>query len=234
MVQNNRSNTIVIVGASRGIGLGLVREYLARGWQVIATQRSGGADSALGQLAKESAGALIVESLDINEPAQIAQLAQRLQGQTLDVLLVNAGVMPDRVQTIAQFDTEAFSQLMQSNVLGPMRVIEALDALVTPKGTIAAMSSVMASITENTSGGAEAYRTSKAALNASLRSYSLRAGQARSVLALHPGWVRTDMGGENAPVSVQQSVQGLADTIAARSGTAGLLFVDYQNQTHAW
>ena len=233
MVKDKDQGTILIVGASRGIGLGLVREYLSRGWRVIATERKPSPDSALGVLAKASDGALSVEAIDINVPTQIDALATRLQGTQLDVLFVNAGIITPE-QPIAQIETEAFTHLMLTNVLSPLRVIEALASLVKPKGTIAAMSSAMASISENTTGGAEAYRASKAALNALLRGYTLRAGEERTVLALHPGWVRTEMGGPDAPVEVEQSVKGLADTIAARSGVPGLLFVDYQNMPHAW
>lgn len=233
MVKDKDQGTILIVGASRGIGLGLVREYLLRGWRVIATERKPSPDSALGVLAKASDGALSVEAIDINVPTQIDALATRLQDTQLDVLFVNAGIITPE-QPIAQIETETFTHLMLTNVLSPLRVIEALASLVKPKGTIAAMSSAMASISENTTGGAEAYRASKAALNALLRGYTLRAGEERTVLALHPGWVRTEMGGPDAPVEVEQSVKGLADTIAARSGVPGLLFVDYQNMPHAW
>lgn len=233
MVKESGQKAILIIGASRGIGLGLVREYLSRGWRVIATERKPTPDSALGVLAQEVGGSLSVESVDINLPAQIDALAGRLQGTKLDVLFVNAGVMTPE-QPIAQIETDAFTHLMLTNVLSPLRVIEALAPLVVPEGTIAAMSSAMGSISENTSGGAEAYRASKAALNSLLRSYTLRAGDGRTLLALHPGWVRTEMGGENAPVRIEESVKGLADTIDARSGTPGLVFVDYKNTTHAW
>lgn len=226
--------SILIVGGSRGIGLGLVREYLSRGWNVIATERNLSPASALGQLARDSNGALRVEMVDINQPEQVSALASQLCDEVLDVLLVNAGIITDTSQPISQISLESFGHLMLTNVLSPLRTIEMLSHLVRPQGTISAMSSAMGSISENTTGGAEAYRASKAALNSLLRSYAARAGGQRTLLALHPGWVRTEMGGSNAPVGVEQCVKGLADTINQRSGKPELVFVDYQNQQIPW
>lgn len=229
------SPSILIVGASRGVGLGLVREYLSRGWQVIATERKPSPDSALGRLAQTSAGALRVEAIDIDRPEQIAALSERLRGAALDVLLVNAGVIDNDPQLpIGQIGTEEFTRLMVTNALSPLRVIETLAAQVKPQGTIAAMSSGLGSIANNADGGSELYRASKAALNMLLRSYAARAGGERTVLALMPGWVRTDMGGPKAPVTVEQSARGLADTIARHAGQRGMAFVDYQNSPIAW
>jgi NAD(P)-dependent dehydrogenase (short-subunit alcohol dehydrogenase family) len=225
--------SILIIGASRGIGLGLVGEYLSRGWNVIATERHPSSTSTLGQLAQNSAGSLRIEAIDINLPEQIVALFKRLQEEEFDALFVNAGVI-DRSQSIAQISTEAFNHLMLTNVLSPLRTIEALANLVKPQGTISVMSSLMGSISENTTGGAEAYRASKAALNSLLRSYEVRVNNQQTLLALHPGWVKTEMGGPDAPVEIEQSVKGLADTIEQRSGKSGLVFVDFQNQQIAW
>ncbi|WP_175687346.1 SDR family NAD(P)-dependent oxidoreductase [Burkholderia multivorans] len=225
---------VLVAGASRGIGLGLVREYLSRGWRVIATQRDNGRDGSLNELAKHSEGALTVESLDINEPVQIDALAQKLQGTALDLLIVNAGVSDDPNQTIAEISTDEFNRVMATNALSPLRVIERLARTVVANGTVAALSTALASISQNTTGGYETYRASKAALNMLLRSYVARAGGDRTLLALMPGWVKTDMGGPDALVEIEDSVRGLADTIAKRSGKPGLVFLDYQDQEIAW
>lgn len=224
------SKTALIVGASRGIGLGLVQEYLSRGWNVIATVR--GAESA--KALQELTGELQIEYLDINNQPQIAELAERLNGISLDLLFVNAGVCDDPTQSINEVSTEEFTHVFVTNALSPLRVIEALAHLVTKDGTVAAMSSALGSVSSNTEGSFELYRASKAALNMLLRSYAVRAGVQRSLLAIMPGWVRTAMGGPDAPVEVEDSVKGIADTIAAHSGKPGLVFVDYQNQMIPW
>ena len=224
----------LILGASRGIGLGLVREYLARGWQVIATERRGGPDSSLARLAETAPGALRVETVDVNDRGGIARLAKQLDSISLDLLLVVAGVSDDPAQTIAQISTEEFMKLMVTNALSPLRAIEDLAPLVKADGSIAVLSSALGSISANTDGGYEAYRASKAALNMLLRSYAARVKDGRSLLALMPGWVKTDMGGPDAQVEVADSAAGLATTIAKHERQPALVFVDYQDKAIAW
>lgn len=226
--------TVLLVGASRGIGLGLVNEYLGRGWRVIATQRGTTLTPALNELATKSNGALRVLIADINRPEDIAALSEQLSGTSLDLLFIVAGVSDDPNQTIAQISTDEFTHLMVTNALSPMRAVEQLAQHVREDGSIAVMSSALGSISGNTTGGYETYRASKAALNMLMRSYAARAGANRSLLALMPGWVRTDMGGPDAPVEVAESTAGLANTISAHAGQAGLVFVDYQDQAIAW
>jgi NAD(P)-dependent dehydrogenase (short-subunit alcohol dehydrogenase family) len=234
METTKQGRTVLLLGASRGIGLGLVNEYLARGWRVIATQRSVTASSALSELAARTDGALTILSADINRPGDISALSQHLADVTLDLLFVVAGVSDDPNQTIGQISTEEFTQLMITNALSPMRALEQLAQHVHPDGTLAVMTSALGSITGNTTGGYESYRASKAALNMLLRSYAVRAGGKRSILTLMPGWVKTDMGGPDAPVEVGASSAGLADTIAKHAGEPGLVFVDYQDNTITW
>jgi NAD(P)-dependent dehydrogenase (short-subunit alcohol dehydrogenase family) len=226
--------TVLLLGASRGIGLGLVDEYLDRGWRVIATQRSLSSAPALAERVKTANGALTVLRADINRPEDLVALSQQLSNVTLDLLFVVAGISDDPNQTIGQISTEEFNHLMLTNVLSPMRALEQLARYVRPEGSLAVMTSALGSISENTTGGYEAYRASKAALNMLLRSYAARAGGDRSILALMPGWVKTDMGGPDAPVEVKDSTAGLADTIAKHAGQPGLVFVDYQGNTIAW
>lgn len=225
--------TALIVGASRGLGLGLAQEYLRRGWRVIATVRAPG--SALETLQDQAADALRIEMLDINEPDQIAALRRRLADETLNLLFVNAGVANDPKERIGAVSTDAFMRVVMTNTLSPLRVIEQFASLLAAGGVIAAMSSGLGSVSGNETGGWEVYRASKAGLNTLLRSFALRPenGQ-RTVLAVAPGWVRTDMGGPGAPLDVETSARGMADAIAARAGRPGVAYVDYRNEDLAW
>ena len=221
----------LIVGASRGLGLGLVSEYLNRGWRVIATERQPGSSAALAGLATE---ALTIEALDIDDEAAIAAVAERLKGTSLDLLYINAGVSDDPTVPIGQVSTAEFDRVMRTNALGPMRVIERLGNLVAQRGTIAVMSSALGSVSTQPTAGYDVYGASKAALNRLMRGYAVRAGGDRTLLAVMPGWVKTDMGGDEAPLDIATSVRGIADAIAARSGTSGLTFIDHDNAVVPW
>ncbi len=224
--------TALIVGASRGLGLGLAREYTARGWHVIATER-GTAGSGLTSLAA-TAPALRIETVDINRPDQVAALRQRLDGTRIDLLFVNAGIAHGPGETLPASSEQAFLDTMRTNAWSPLRLIEVFAPLVPPTGVIAAMSSGLGSVANNTSGGWELYRASKAALNTLLRSFAHRAGAGRTVIAMIPGWVRTEMGGANATYDVATSVRGIADTIAATRGKPGCHYIDHQGKTFPW
>jgi NAD(P)-dependent dehydrogenase (short-subunit alcohol dehydrogenase family) len=234
MANTKYKGTVLLLGASRGIGLGLVNEYLERGWRVIATQRSSSIPKGLSEIMERADGALSVLTADINHPDTISALSKELPDIKLDLLFVVAGVSDDPNQTIGQISNEEFTHLMVTNALSPMRAIEQLAKHVRPDGSLAVMSSALGSIGENATGGYETYRASKAALNMLLRSYAAREGEARSILALMPGWVKTDMGGPDAQVEVKDSTTGLADTIAKYANQPGLVFVDYQGNTIAW
>ena len=222
--------TALIIGASRGLGLGLAQEYASRGWHVIATVRNAGQPGALAAVTP----AVRIEAVDINHTGEVLALRDRLAGTALDLLFVNAGVANGPSEVIPDVSTEDFVRTMTTNALSPLRVIEALAELVTPTGTIAAMSSGLGSVTNNTRGEWEVYRASKAALNTMLRSYAVRSGAGRTVLAVAPGWVRTDMGGPNAGLDVETSVRGMADMVAARAGTGGVAYVNYLNEVLPW
>ena len=222
--------TVLIIGASRGLGLGLAREYAARGWQVIGTVRDPANPGPLAEITP----AVRIEAVDINHTGEVLKLRDRLAGVVVDVLMVNAGVSLGQEETLQDASTEDFVRVMTTNALSPMRVIEVLAELVTPKGTIAAMSSGLGSVTNNTRGGWEVYRGSKAALNTFLRSYTVRAGAARTIVAMAPGWVRTDMGGPNAGLDVETSTRGMVDTLTARAGQGGMVYVNYLNEEVPW
>lgn len=224
--------TALIVGASRGLGLGLVDAFLSRGWDVIATVRSAHGRAALEPFCGK--GSLTVHELDINVAEDVADLSDALLGRGLDVLFVNAGIAPDPGIPVEQMTTESFVETMITNAVSPLKVIGAVHSLVHPKGTVAVMSSNMASISGNCGGGWETYRASKAALNQLLKSFAARSDDHRTYLCMSPGWVRTDMGGEAAPLDVETSARGVVDTMLARSGSGGIHFIDYRNQPVAW
>lgn len=225
----------LIVGASRGLGLGLAGEYLARGWRVLATVRDRKGEDGLRGLAEGLPGTLEIAHLDVDEPGQIRQLGERLAPGALDLLFVNAGVTNRPSEPIGEVETEEFARVMLTNVLGPMRVVEWLADRVADEGTIAAMSSNMASVSLNEAGSWEVYRASKSALNMLMKCYSVRRGRGRhTLLAVSPGWVRTDMGGDAAPLDVATSVRGIADMIERRRGSAGFFYVDYQDRDLPW
>ena len=224
----------LIIGASRGLGYALAAEYLARDWQVTATVRGAGR-TGLDDLARSSAGRLVVETVDITVPEQVAALRERLAQVTFDLLFVNAGVTNGPGETVADVSTDTFVRLMVTNALSPMRVIETLQDLVAPHGTIAVMSSGQGSIANNTKGGFEVYRASKSALNQLMRSFAARhAGDPRTLLLMAPGWVQTGLGGPAAPLTIGQSIPGVVNTVEAQAGKGGLQYLDYQGQTVRW
>jgi NAD(P)-dependent dehydrogenase (short-subunit alcohol dehydrogenase family) len=225
--------TAVIIGASRGLGLGLVRQHLARGWSVTATVRTRSVE--LAALRQEVGDRLAIEQLDITQPEQVAALATRLKGRSRDLLLLNAGVMAGRGLALGAVTDADIAAIFLTNAISPIRVADALLSKVAAGGTIAFMSSILGSVGSNDDGRAELYRASKAALNSLIRSFRARHAKADiTVLALHPGVVRTSMGGPDAPLDVETSVRGVADVIAARWGSGGQAFVDYRNQNLPW
>lgn len=234
-MQNSSSQkTILIVGASRGLGFAMVEAYLKRGWRVIATGRERSTEK-LRRLAQSAGAALEIETVDIAVPDQVTALRTRLASRRLDVLFVNAGVKNDDRETIADVSTEEFVRVMVTNSLSPMRVVEAFQDLVQPNGTIGVMSSGQGSITNNTNGNYEVYRGSKAALNMFMRSFAARhADDTRTLLLMAPGWVRTDMGGPGARLSIEESIPNLVNTIEAHEGRPGLHYVDYLGRVVPW
>lgn len=223
----------LIVGGSRGLGLGLVGEHLTRGWHVTATVRTPSPE--LEALRADAKTQLAIETLDIGNPTQRAALATKLEGQTFDLLFLNAGIMAGRGLPLAEVTDADIAGVFLTNALNPIRTADALAGLVAPGGMIAFMSSILGSISTNDDGRAELYRASKAALNSLILSFRARHKRTDlTILALHPGVVRTRMGGPGAPLDIVTSVRGVADTIASRWGGGGAAFVDYRNEVIAW
>ena len=224
---------LLLFGASRGLGLAIAAEYLKRGWRVVATARKE-TGTALHALADKAAGRLDVEVVDIADPAQVTALRGRLASERFDLLFVSAGVKNDDRETIADVSTEEFVRVMVPNALSPMRVVEAFQDLVPPTGALAIMSSGQGSVGNNETGGYEVYRASKAALNTLMRSFAARHRDDPRTLLLAPGWVRTDMGGPRARLSVQDSIPNLVKVVEAQNGKSGLQYLDYLGRAVPW
>jgi NAD(P)-dependent dehydrogenase (short-subunit alcohol dehydrogenase family) len=225
---------VLLIGGSRGLGLALAREWAQGGQHVVATVRGPGRTT-LHDLADTFAEHIEIETVDITEPAQIAALHDRLANRMFDLLFVNAGVTNEPEGTVAQTSTDEFTRVMVTNALGPLRVIEALQDRVEPAGTIGVMSSGQGSVANNERGGHEVYRGSKAALNTFMRSYAARhEGERRTLVLMAPGWVRTELGGSGARLSIDESIPNVVKTIDALAGTPGLHYVDYLGRTVPW
>jgi NAD(P)-dependent dehydrogenase (short-subunit alcohol dehydrogenase family) len=225
---------LLLIGASRGLGFALAGEYLKRGWHVVATERNR-TTSKLHDLLGNTEDRLEIETVDINYPDQVTALRARLASRKFDMLFVNAGVTNNGGKTIPEVSTDEFVRVMITNALSPMRVIEALQDLVLPSGTIGIMSSGRGSVANNDNGQEEIYRSSKAALNMFMRSFAARhADDPRTLLLMAPGWVRTDLGGPQARLSIEESIPNLANTMDAQAGKAGLQYLDYLGRKVPW
>ena len=226
--------SLLLFGASRGLGLAIAEEYLKLDWRVVATARQE-SGTALHDLVGKADGRLEIEAVDIADPAQITALRGRLGSDRFDLLFVNAGVTNDDRETIADVSTEEFVRVMVTNALSPMRVVEMFKDLVPPSGAIAIMSSGQGSVSNNETGAHEVYRASKAALNTLMRSFAARRrDDPRTLLLLAPGWVRTDLGGPMARLSIEESIPSLVKVIAAQEGKGGLQYLDYLGRPVAW
>ena len=211
----NKRPAVVITGANRGIGLELVSQYLADDWQVYGCCRRPELATQLAGLASNSA--LSIHQLDVGNPGSVKKLALALSAQSIDLLINNAGIYGGERQSFGDIDYAQWAQVLEVNTLGPYRVST---ALANPVGNseqrlIVNVSSAMGSIERYTTGGHYIYRSSKAALNMVTvnMAHDLRS-RGITVLSVHPGWVRTDMGGSSADISTQTSAAGLRQLIS--------------------
>jgi NAD(P)-dependent dehydrogenase (short-subunit alcohol dehydrogenase family) len=231
------SSTVFITGANRGIGLEFTRQYLRDKWSVIATCRHPENANELNSLHDDTSGELIVEKLDITESDQIEAVhevvSDKLNG--LDLLINNAGVYGEK-DGFEDLSAKDLRQPFDVNCVGSFRVTRAfLDLLRENRGNVALLTSLMGSIEDNRSGGSNPYRISKAALNMLGKTLAEDyRDEGLYVAILHPGWVRTRMGGPNAKISVEESVSGLREVIARLDADRSGEFYAYDGEKRPW
>lgn len=224
------STTVLITGANRGLGLEFARQFSDKGYHVIATARNPGEADELRALGVQ------VEQLDVADTASVKALSGRLEGTAIDILINNAGISGHGARSFAELEIDKLAQSFQVNSLGPLRVTQALleNLRLGEKKKIISISTIMASISLN-NGGAYGYRASKAALNTLHKSLAAELGREGFICVLfHPGWVKTDMGGESAPLSPEQSISSMITLIERLNDSQNGHFLDYQGETIPW
>lgn len=227
----------LITGANRGLGLEFARQYAAAGWQVYATCRDPNSASELCRLDDASNNKLQIMALDVADLASIKAAATKLEGQPIDLLLNNAGVGGPRGQTIGNIDYDAWAKVLDVNTLGPLRVAEAFVDHVarSQRKLIVTLTSGMGSIGDNTSGGAYAYRSSKAAVNMVMRSLAVDlAPRGITCVVINPGWVRTDMGGPHGTQTPPESIAKLRRLIEDLGRAQSGKFFNHDGREFAW
>jgi NAD(P)-dependent dehydrogenase (short-subunit alcohol dehydrogenase family) len=226
--------SILIIGASRGLGYAMAAEFAERGWRVLGTVRAPG--TPLHSLAAERPDIVEIETLEMTDHGQIEAVRDRLSGRRFDIVFVNAGIANRTPEaTMAGISTEEFVHVMVTNVLGVMRAVEAFGSLARPGGVIGVMSSGQGSIANNANGTNDVYRASKAALNQSMSSYAGRhTGEGQALVLMAPGWIRTEMGGSSAPFSVEDAMPQIVDVLISQQGAAGLRYLDRNGRAVPW
>jgi len=225
--------TVLITGANRGLGLEFCRQYATEGWQVLACCRNP-------EAANELTGIPYVRvcPLDVSDFSQIDYLAAELKNTAVDVLINNAGIYGDSLRHgFGHLDYAAWKHTLEVNTMAPVKMAEAFLPHLKrgDKKMLVSITSQMGSIADNNSGGSILYRTSKAALNAAMKSLALDLEELGiGVLTLHPGWVKTDMGGANALIEVEESIAGMRRVIDRFTFTQSGSFLKYDGSSLPW
>lgn len=230
-------STVMITGASRGLGLEFCRQYSILGWNVIACCRVPDRATELNKLAVDNPKIRVYE-MDVLDRNHIETLSSGLDDLTIDVLIANAGVYGDkRGHEFGNLDYEDWIKTLETNVLGVVKVAEAFLSNLrrSPSPRFAVLSSQMGSISDNSSGGSLLYRSSKAALNAVMKSLSIDLHHDNiGVLVFHPGWVKTDMGGPQALIDAETSVTGMINQISDFNMMNTGQFITYDGSQLPW
>jgi NAD(P)-dependent dehydrogenase (short-subunit alcohol dehydrogenase family) len=227
----------LITGANRGLGLEFARQYLGDGWQVYAACRNPASASELRRLAGNSDDKLRILAMDVTDPASIQAAATELDGEAIDLLLNNAGVIGPRGQAIGNIDYDAWAEVLAVNTMGPMRVSEGFveHAARSDRKLIVTLTSGMGSIADNSSGGSIVYRSSKAAVNMVMRSLAIDlAPRGITCAVVNPGWVRTEMGGPNATLEPSESISALRRLIATLGPEQSGKFFNHTGREYPW
>jgi len=228
--------TVLVTGVNRGLGLEFLKQYAEAGWTVIGTCRDLSQAVEASRIADES-GSVELYPLEVTDADSVAHLADSLSQRSIDVLILNAGVMGAASLALENLDPDDFLHSLRVNTVMPALMIQAFREAVkrSEHRLIVGMSSILGSIAENADGGLYSYRASKAGLNAVLRSAShdLRS-DGITVLAMHPGWVQTDMGGENALINTAESIAGMRDVIDKATAQMSGSFVSYEGKQLPW
>lgn len=228
---------ILITGASRGIGLEMVRYGMAQGWQVLACCRHPYQAEQLLSMAQLSSGRVSVHLADMSELATMQALAYELRHEAIDMLINNAGVYGSDKNRFGQVDVHDWLETFKVNSIAPLKMAELfIEQLSLGRSkVIACLSSKMGSMADNTSGGSYIYRSSKAALNAVVKSMAIDlADKGIKCVALHPGWVKTEMGGPDAEISTYESVSRMFATLLALTAADSGRFIDIDGSDIPW
>ncbi|MGL4576454.1 MAG: SDR family oxidoreductase [Burkholderiaceae bacterium] len=221
--------TALVIGASRGIGFELARQYRADGWRVLATARDDAGIDKLVALGCEPF------KLDVTDAASVSSIEWKLDGEKLDAVFINAGVYGPRTSALEPPLAQDFDAVMHTNVLAAMQIVPQLTGALSAGSKLAVISSRMGSIGARTSSSGWLYRASKAALNSVLKDAStVLQPQGVVCVSFHPGWVRTDMGGAGADISVEESARGMRSALSAAGAAQNGAFLNYDGTPIAW
>ena len=228
--------TILITGANRGIGLEFTEQFAFDEWQVIACCRNPAGAEQLQALAKEQT-TIEVHALDVTNYSQMADLAQKLSGRPIDILLSNAGIFGAKGVGFGEVDADDFRQVLEVNTIAPLMLVQNFvdNVALSSRKLVAVISSKVGSIADNSGGGFYPYRSSKTAVNQVVKCLSIDlADRGVSVISLHPGWVQTEMGGPNAEITTGQSVSGLKKILQSAGLQQNGQFIEYDGNNIPW
>lgn len=230
------NRNILITGANRGIGLELTRQFAEDGWQVLACCRNPAAATDLQALSQQGL-AIEVHALDVTNYEQMASLANELGHKPIDILLSNAGIYGPKGVAFGEVDVKEWREVLEVNTIAPLMLVQAFveQVAASQQKLVAVISSKVGSIADNSSGGSYLYRSSKTAVNQVVKCLSIDLAERDiSVISLHPGWVKTEMGGANAEIGADDSVSGLKSILQSATLAQSGQFIEYNGNSIPW